>query len=618
MPFRITPSARAAASAAALVSVILPCANAHADNEMSLVVITATRTAERASDLLNDITVLDRSAIEASGAATLPELLAAQPGIELVSNGGLGKTASLLIRGAESRHTVVLVDGMRINSATSGDTAIQHIPLDQIERIEIVRGPVSGLYGSEAIGGVVQVFTREGAGRFGAHVQGSVGNRNTADLSAGISGAAAALSYALNVGHLRTDGVSAITNPANYSYHPDHDGYRQNNATGRLAYQLAPGHALAANVFYSDSVSRYDAYGAGSYDARIAQTLQGVGLELRNRFSETWTSTLRLADSRDDMSNFASASSSSAFKTEQKQATWQNDLRTPLGNLIAGAERLEQDIDSTTAYTTTSRHVDSLLFGYLGRFDAHRLQASARRDDNSQFGAKTTGMAYYGYQIAPAWRASIGAGTAYSAPTFNQLYYPAYGNPNLKPETGRNKEAMLVWENNAENGPTRASLTWYDNRVSDLIQSVQVAPYVYEAANVQKARLTGVTLTAEGQFDGWRPRVTYDWLDATDDATGLRLPRRARQHATLGLSKDFGAVTANTEIVASGTRYDNAANTKRLAGYAIVNAGVDYRLAATTTLFARAVNLFDKKYELAADYASTRFSILVGLRHRLD
>jgi vitamin B12 transporter len=601
----------AAALAAAFA---IPCTTTLAAEDEAAVVVTATRMPARASELLNDVTVLRREDIEASGAATLPELLAAQPGIEIVNNGGTGKATSLITRGTESRHTVVLIDGMRVNSATSGDTAVQHIPLAQIERVEIVRGPVSSLYGSEAIGGVVQIFTRRGEGPLSGNVQASYGSRNTSDLSAGLAGSSEILNYALTAGHFQTDGVSALTNRANSAYNPDADGYRQDNLTGRVGVAVAPGHDLAANVFYSDSVSRYDAFGAGNYDARIYQTLQGISLESKNRITGSWVSALRVADGTDDMTDHPSATTTRLYKTEQKQAVWQNDFRTPLGDLLAGAERLEQQVDSTTAYTTRERSVDSLLLGYQGRVDAHRLQVSARRDDNSQFGAKTTGMAYYGYQFTPVLRASIGAGTSFSAPTFNQLYYPGYGNPDLKPEHGRNKEAALTWDN----GHARSSLTWFDNRVRDLIQSVLVAPpFGYEANNVQSARLTGWTLAVEANRFGWRPRLALDLLDAKDETTGLKLPRRAREHLTLGVTKEAGALTVSSEMVASSHRYDDAANTRRLAGYTIVNAGLDYRATADTTLFARAVNIFDKRYQLAADYATTRAGLFVGVRQRI-
>lgn len=578
--------------------------------EEAAVVVTATRLPTRATEVLNDVTILERADIEASSAVSLPELLAAQPGIQFVTNGGTGKTASLLLRGAESRHTVVLIDGLRINSATSGDTAVQHIPLSQIERIEIVRGPVSSLYGSEAIGGVVQIFTKRGEGAPHVSVQTSYGSRNTSDLAAGVSGADGTIHYAFTVGHFDTDGTSVLINPANASYHPDTDGYRQDSLTGRVGWQYATGHELAANLFYSDGVSRYD-NGKTSYDYRLLHTLQAAGIESKNRFTQDWTSTLRLSDSFDDSTNHSSATATSVFKTQQNQWMWQNDLRTGWGDLLAGVEKLEQEIVSTAAYAVKQRTVDSLLLGYQGRVAAHTLQVSARRDDNSQFGARTTGMTYYGYQFDPHWRASVGAGTSFSAPTFNQLYYPGYGNPSLQPEHGRNKEATLAWEA----GPHRASATWFDNRVTDLIQSVRIAPGIYLAQNVQKASLSGWTLAGQTEIASWRLRTALDLLDAWDENTDKRLPRRAREYLTLALARDFGAWSVTGDLVASGDRFDDAGNTKRLGGYTVFNAGIDYRYDRDTTLFARAVNLFDKRYELAADYATPRAGLFVGLRY---
>lgn len=595
---------------AALATALLQSFPVHAADQATIVV-TATRVPTRASEILNDITILTREDIAGSGAASLSELLSVQPGIQSSSNGGIGKTTSLFLRGTESRHAVVLIDGMRINSATAGDTAIQHIPLSQIERIEILRGPASSLYGSEAIGGVVSITTRGGSGAPHAAIQAGYGSRNTADLAAGASGESGPARFALTAGHLQTDGTSAIDNPARSSYNADADGYRQDSFSGRLGVTLAPGHELAGDLFYSDSTSRYD-NGPSAFDARILQKLQAAGIESRNRFLPDWTSTLRLADSTDDSKNFASATSTSIFKTEQTQAVWQNDLRTAVGIFLAGAERLEQHVASTTMYTATRRTVDSLLAGYQGSLGDHRFQAAARRDDNSQFGARTTGTAYYGYQFSPEWRASLGAGTSFSAPTFNQLYFPGFGSPDLKPEHGRNREASLVWERSAGH----ASLTWFDNRVTDLISTVLVTPpFGYAAQNVQNARLSGWTLAGDTASGAWHLRGNLDLLDATDEDSGKWLPRRAREHGVLGASRAFGPWSINGEIVASGNRYDDAANNKRLGGYAVFNAGVDYRFSHDTTLFARALNVFDKRYELAADYATTRAGVFVGVRY---
>lgn len=581
--------------------------------DQATIVVTATRLPTRASELLNDITVLDRAEIEAAGANNLADLLGAQPGVQTASNGGLGKSTFLFLRGSESRHAVVLVDGLRINSATAGDTALQHIPLAQIERIEILRGPASSLYGSEAIGGVVSITTRRGEGPPRPHVQASVGSHNTLDLSAGVAGISGPLRFAVTAGRLQSDGVSANVNPANRTYNPDADGYRQDNFAAQATLSLAPGHELAGTLFQSDGVSRYD-NGPSSFDARLLHTLRAAGIESRNRFLPNWTSSLRLSDSVDDSTNLASATSSSVFRTRQSQAVWQNDIKTGFGTWLAGAERLEQRVSSSTVYTATQRTVDSLLAGYQGAFAGHRVLAAVRRDDNSQFGARTTGSAYYGYQFDAAWRASLGGGTSFSAPTFNQLYFPGFGDPTLRPERGRNREATLVWEQ----GARRFSLTGYDNRVADLIATAFVGPgpMDYRAQNVNQARLSGWTAAGDAAFGPWRLRGSLDRLDAKDQATGLQLQRRAREHATLAVQYSAGVWSVNGEAVASGARYDDVANTRRLGGYTVFNLGVDYRYAADTILFVRAVNLFDKRYELAADFATVRAGLFVGLRYQ--
>ena len=224
-------------------------------------------------------------------------------------------------------------------------------------------------------------------------------------------------------------------------------------------------------------------------------------------------------------------------------------------------------------------------------------------------------MAYYGYQLHPAWRASIGAGTAFSAPTFNQLYYPGYGDPTLRPERARNREASLVHEQ----GATRATLTWYDNRVSDLIQAVLVQPpWGYGARNMQQARLTDWSLSGATRLADWRVQAALDWLDARDRHTDYRLPRRARETLSLAATRDFGAWTLRGGLRAVGARFDDAAEKRRMGGFAVFDVGVDYRIDGQTTVFARLNNAFDKRYELAADYGAPRASLFVGLRLQSD
>jgi len=295
---------RRAALACALVFSL---AHAHVQEHSGpapTVVVTATRLPLAANELLNDLTVIERPEIEASGAGSLGELLAALSGLQFVSNGA-GQASSLFLRGAESRHTVVLIDGMRLNSATLGETAIQHLPLAQIERIEIARGPVSSLYGSEAIGGVVHIFTRRPADAPQRYLSASLGSRGSGIWR-----------HAFTVGAETLDQGSVVVNPRHWAHDPDSDRYRRAHLSGHAELQLAAGHRLAARLFASESDSRYDS-GPSLRETHLRQSLRAVSLEAKNRLAEGWISTLRLSDSADDATDRSDYAS--VFRTVQTQ-----------------------------------------------------------------------------------------------------------------------------------------------------------------------------------------------------------------------------------------------------------------------------------------------------------
>ncbi len=573
------------------------------------VVVTATRQAMRTSELLSDVSVVTREEIDRAGQTTLEQLLARQPGLEYVANGGPGTNSNIFIRGAGTRQTIVLIDGLRVGSASSGDVAFSRIPLAQIERIEILRGPASSLYGADAIGGVIQVFTRrgEGAPRFNASA--GYGSYNTTDASAGVSGGTESISYSLQAGHYQTDGFSAIRNPANFAFSPDRDGYRNSSVSGHVAVRPAPGHELGLNLLHSDGTSKYDSFPTTS-DFANEQTLDTYSVYSRNRLGQAWTSTLRLGRSTDDATNRTDGLASSVFHTDQDQASWQNDFRLPVGRALLAAEYLRQHLLSTTAYPVTERSIGSLLAGWNGSLGEHRLQFNLRRDDNSQFGAKTTGLAAYGYQFTPEWRAHVSYGTAFRAPSFNELYFPDIfgalfaGNPNLKPEFARNREVGLDWER----GRHRFSAVYFNNKVSDLIVG-------FPLRNVASATLSGTSLSYAASLGNWSGGLILDLQRPRDDATGKRLARRADEQlkAHLGYAAGPWSVTGEWQLV--GERYENAANTQRLGGYGLVNLLADYRVQKDWTVFARANNIFDKQYELAKDFATAGASLFVGVRY---
>ena len=573
------------------------------------VIVTASRAEQPLTDLLADVTVIGPEEIARAGAGGLAALLQRQPGVEIVSNGGPGSTSGVFLRGANTAQTLVLVDGLRIGSSTSGTAPLEAIPLDQIERIEILRGPASSLYGADAIGGVIQVFTRKGGDALAVNAGAGYGTYGTSSVFGGISGRGGdgAWRYSLQAGHRQSDGFNAVFNADKFNYNPDRDGYRNDNVSGGLAFRFAPEQEISAQVFRSRLNAQFDA-GLG-FDDRTITTVESYSIASRNRLAAFWTSVLTAAQSSDD-SNSEAGFGLSRFRTRQRLYSWQNELMPGYGRLTLLAERREERIDSNAGFAVTSRDTNSLTGIYQLRDGPHLAQASVRRDDSSQFGARTTGTVAYGYAIVPGLRATASFGSAFKAPTFNDLYFPGASNSELKPETARNAELALRYSG----GALSAGLVAYRNRVRELIVFLCDADFNCAAQNIADATLEGVTAELAGQVGEYSAKASIDLQRPTDDASGLLLPRRARRHAALSMMRDVGALHAGVELIASSARFDDAANTRRMGGYALLNLTAEYRFGHRWTILARLDNAFDKHYELAADFQTAGANAFVGVR----
>lgn len=603
------------AIAAALAITCQPTFAAPVEDEAAIVV-TATRVPTRVSEQLADVTVIDRATIETAGATTLPQLLAQQPGLQITAQGGTGKVTGLFTRGSATGHTLLLVDGMPLGSATLGLPTLQNLPLDQIERIEILRGPASSLYGSDAIGGVIQIFTRQGVGPAQPEAFVGIGSRGTTQLAAGVGGGTGMVSYSLRAARLKTDGFNAASDTARFqqanfgtSPNPDADGYRNTSMSGRLALRPATGHEFGLTFLATDSKNAFDSGSDPTVDARNDDKNSVWTLYARNRLLPAWTSTLRYGASKDNSQTWdydwnISAPAWSLLQTTQKQWTWQNDIKLPVGTLLLAAEHLDQTVTGTTNYSVTARTVRSLIAGWQARLGDHALQLSQRVDDNSQFGQKTTGNLAYGYHLTPELQARLALGTAFKAPSFNQLYWPGMGNPDLLPETAKNREVGLEWSRSG----ARLAWTHYDNRIRNLI-----APW--PIVNIGRARITGDSFVGSHAWGPWSAQVSVDFMKPIDEVTGNRLPRRAAQLLKGHVAYAPGPWGVGAELASVGDRYDTATQTRPLDAYAVANLFTHYRFAPGWTLEGRIDNLFDKVYETAWGYASPRRGVFVGVRH---
>lgn len=588
------------------------------DKSLEPVVVTATRSPQEARDVLTDNIVITAEEIARSGQNSLVDLLQKQRGIEISRTGGPGTASSVFMRGTSNNQTVVLIDGVRTSSSTSGGATWAGIPLSQIERIEVVYGPMSTLYGADAMGGVVQIFTKKGNGAPRVTASAGAGSYATRSLEAGVSGASEGehrFTYAISAAHEKSDGFSS-TKPGNFSYNPDKDGYQKDSASGQFSLDLAKGHELGFTFLHSRNESQFDS-GASAYDARGIGKLGSYALYSKNQILPNWTSRVQLSQSTDKADSLTSTSVST-FNTTQNNLSWQNDLSLGTDLLQLLVERREEKTESTTTAVSGKRSTNSIGLTYLLKRDAHLANIGIRNDRNSVYGSTTTGSLGYGYRITQALRANASAGTSFRAPTFNELYFPQFGLASNQPEKGRNAEIGLYYDD----GKSQLTAVYFRNRFTDLLvntnpcpgQSVANFPFGC-AYNVNQALLTGLSLGGNTKLGDFTVRGSLDFQDPRDETADKMLVRRAKQHGSLALEYSAGAITAGAESEFSAKRFENTANTITIGGYGLFNLYASYALSKDWSLFGRWNNVFDKNYELAKNYATPGSNVFIGVRY---
>lgn len=595
------------------------------------VVTTATRTAQPKEAVIADVTVIDREEIERAGVSSLANLLSRQAGVQVNMSGGAGKASSVFLRGTGSDQVVVLVDGIRINSATLGTTSFENIPLAQIERIEILRGPASSLYGADAVGGVIQIFTKRAEnGKPIIHAAIGLGSYDTISSEFGINGNNGKTSYGINVSTFDTNSFSAIRTKKKNVKDKDNDPYNNLSVSAHIEHTILDGHSIGLQFFESKGHNNADGFGGnGNFDNVSNQTLQSFAIISKNQIAENWHSTLKYGEGK-DQSNNTNAFSRSLFKTTQTQLTWQHDFTLPLGNLTFAYDKLRQRLNGSSNYAKTKRNSDSFMLNYLLNKNGHSVNASLREDHNSQYGNYTTGGIGYAYSLTPELRVSASYGSAFRTPTFNQLYFPNFGVPDIDPEKSDNVESSIKYKTQSFN----IGATVFENKIRDFLANVGPAAGTCTFAgfcpvNLGKVKIKGVTfegswdiadnLLLSGNYTIQSPRAKK--------AQGVRinelLPRRGNRYGTINLSHSIGDLQWGAELTGASTRYNNAPNTKRMAGYMLLNLHANYQLTPEWGLMARANNLMDKDYVLAYTgnsatsnpFNTTGSNFFLGLRY---
>ena len=570
--------------------------------ELDEVLVTATRTEIALRDSLSPAQVIGRAEIERSQATSLQQLLSGRAGINLTNMGGLGKQTSLFLRGAGSNQLLVLVDGVRIGSATAGLPALQDLTVELIERIEIVRGPHSSLYGADAIGGVIQIFTRRERSGLQPRAMVGAGSNHLREASAGIGGGNERGWFGADFAFLRTDGINACEGTAAgwgagcFADEPDRDGYRNRSASLRGGGKFGDAWTLEGSALRAEGYNHYDGSWA-NYSETVQQVYTGK-LRYAPSARMAWQATV--GRSRDESDDFGSAGFVGGLQTRRDQAALQGDFQLKPGQqLTAGADWLDDHITGSTAYDVDSRDNTGVFAEYQGRFGPQQLQAGLRYDDNEQFGSHTTGNLGWGWHFDGGLLLSARYSTGFRAPSFNDLYYPYYGNPDLQPEESKNLNLALSGQVQA----WRWTLDVFENRVDDLISFDSTT---FLPGNIDTARLRGGEITVATTVAGWDLSAQYSHVDPRNRSQGANrgklLPRRARDTGRIDLDRDFGDFAFGTTVNAAGSRFDDAANLVRVGGYATVDLRVEYAFHSDWTVLARVTNLFDRDYQLVDWY----------------
>ena len=593
------------------------------------VVVTATRSAQPLSDLVADVSIIDRAMIERSGATGVADVLARLPGIEINRNGGVGGTTSVFSRGGNSQHTAVYLDGVRLDTQSgSGGAAWESIPLAQIDRIEVLRGPAAAVYGSDAINGVIQLFTRKGQGPVAPYVGVGVGSRGLRKLEAGVSGAVgtdSAFDYSLGLARETSDGFDVqpqrLRVPGDFSTtpagdglrNPDRDGHRSTSANARVGLQVNRAHRLDATLLANDLKSQYDDFShdpANPVDDLAQTRLRSAGLNWHAQWTDSYSTRLSVTDS---YNRYEITPSTYLTTTNLRGYLLQNELRVGSHLLTAALERREDELENEAVGPNRSRSQNAVALGYGLVQGSHTVQLNVRHDDDSGFGGKSTGSAAYGFAITPKLRLTASAGTAFRAPTLYQRF-SEYGVSSLQPETSRNLEAGMRYTD----GANSLGLVAYRNQVRNLITFVDgpgacVSSFgCYDS--VARAEYKGVTVSGSYAVRSVKLGASLDLQTPRDLDSGNQLARRSKRHATLTADTRVGSWSLGAEAQLSGKRFDDAANTRVLSGYSLLNLSASTPIAKDWTLLARVDNLTDKQYELARTYATAGRSFYAGVK----
>jgi len=567
---------------------------------MDPIVVTATLGPKTVGESLSSVTVIDEEEIRFQQPMEFRELIESQPGISVVPNGSFGKTTSVFIRGNSSDASVLLVDGIRIRSATLGGAAWQHLPPQLINRVEIVRGSRSSLYGANATGGVIQAFTLpQNEGKSG-WLEVGAGNYNTQQYSGGVALSDNSSKLSLGVNRIRTDGAAVIRGG-------EDKGYKRTSGVASGSHEFNNGVRVGLTFLNAEGDTEYE---GGEEDFMF----QVAGVNFDVPITESWRTSLQFSDARDELEDFSSFSG--VFNTRTRSSRLENWLTLGTHEFVLGAEHLVDQVDSTLSYDETSRSNTAFFSQALLNFNALDIHLSLRSDDNEAFGTEQTWGAGIGYALDRNYRVRASVGTSFKAPTFNDLYYPGFGNPDLQPEEATSYE--LGVEGRYESWFWDAVV--FHSDVEDLS-----LPSKDTAGSVPEAQLRGVELSSGWNQNDWSLKAVASAGDYENEEDGRQLIRRAENTARVDLDKKLGTWTLGTTIRAESQRYEDlfGLGRKRVAGYGLWDLRAQKVIAPGWVASLAVDNVLDKEYATAkrfdnVDYVSAGRIAMLSIRYDIQ
>ena len=580
------------------------------------VVVTASRTEQILTDALPHTTVLGRDAIEQSQLTDLSSLLAREAGFQFTQSGGRGSQSTAFLRGAASLQVLVLVDGMPMTKQdTTGAVSLEHIMLDQVDRIEIVRGNVSAIHGSGAVGGVIQVFTRQGQSGHTGYMTAEMGSLGTSRMNLGTQGKHGDLGYAVSLGTLSTRGINAANTSQTPMANPDADGYRNDNHSVHLSYDLGPDHKVGLRSTHFNGRFDYDSgFGAPTDVHKGTTRIDNNTVYWSGKLNPWWSSRLNYSEAteRNTTDTVGSYPYTTQAETRTRLMSWTHQVNLPAMVLSAGVDHQTQGIEAGTdgvTELTRQRSANAVYAGLVYSRAAHSAQFNLRHDSVQGVASKESVYLGYGYALNPQWKLIASHATAFNVPPLGYLFDPYSGNPALRPETATTHEVGVQWAS----GPHRLRSTLFDTRTKDLLLYDM---NTWQFSNVSSVKNQGLETSYSGRINATDLSASLTLQDPVNEATGQPLVRRAKTLVSASLSQAVGLLTLGGAVRYTGARPDLSGNPE-LASFVLLDLTARYALTRDWTLFGRIENATDSHYQTAYGYNQLPRTTTVGLSWKL-